>query len=345
MRHGGDDAGNEEIIKDEHDRCIDRCSTLIDIDIVLSAIISKCTKIVLCIFQAKTVECRDSRFSSNIARANIANIERSVFDSLNSSSPHDPTVRWDCITREHEATMQPRSSIGIDKLSIPLPHGIGLSAFSLDRQPCYVLLSLTCHLKPECLQPSASNGGLSDDWDCLGIGKSVNYSALGKTLYSVLSAEQGEGMTSLSDLARTAAEITAGDYSASLLAIDVVVERPKALLFSDSVNVHRRFGVKTPEGEPYNLRDESHTLVIQDLRVDTVIGLHPHEREEAQRLVVDIEMDMMRMPVDFLRGRYGFDYKSLGRFAYEVSPFWRALNTAKQARSTSVDPRSKPSKR
>lgn len=241
--------------------------------------------------------------------------------------------------------MQPRSSIGIDKLFIPLPHGIGLSAFSLDRQPCYVLLSLTCHLKPECLQPSASNGGLSDDWDCLGIGKSVNYSALGKTLYSVLSLEQGEGVSSLSDLARTAAEITAGDYSASLQAIDVVVERPKALLFSDSVNVHRRFGIKTSEGEPYIVEDESHTLIIQDLRVDTVIGLHPHEREEAQRLAVDIELDMMPMPVDLLRSRYGFDHKSLGRFAYEVSSFRRALQIAKQPRSISANPPSRPSKR
>lgn len=216
-------------------------------------------------------------------------------------------------------TMPSQSSIGIDKLYIPLPHGIGLSAFSLECQPCYILLTLTCHLKPECLQPSASNGGLSDDWDCLGIGKSVNYSALGKTLYSALGAEQGEGVSSLSDLARVAAEITAGDYAASLKGIDVVVERPKALLFSDSVDAYRRFRVKILEDGRHILEDEAHKLVIQDLRVDAIIGLHPHEREEAQRLAVDIEVDMMRMPVELLQSRYGFDYKTLGRFAYEVS--------------------------
>jgi hypothetical protein len=90
------------------------------------------------------------------------------------------------------------------------------------------------------------------------------------------------------------------------------------LCCSDSVSVRRRFRVQEGESQ---ISDEAHALVIQDLRVDAIIGLHPHEREEAQRLVVDIEVDMMRMPKELLQSRNGFDYKTLGRFAYEVSVY------------------------
>ncbi|KAJ9091405.1 hypothetical protein QFC19_009115 [Naganishia cerealis] len=209
------------------------------------------------------------------------------------------------------------SSIGIEKLYIPLEQGLGSSAFSLEKQPCHVLLSLVCHLRPDCLQPSAENGGLSDDWDCLGIGKSVNYSALGKALYSTLKdigkTADTQDIASLSSLANKAAQVTAADYSASLKAVQVTIARPKALLFSDSVSVSRKFAVSTThavDSPECNLEDLEHSLTIHDLRVDAIIGLHPHEREEQQRLVIDIELDLSRIPVQLLQEHNEFDYKT-----------------------------------
>lgn len=239
------------------------------------------------------------------------------------------------VVEQSPMSKQPESSIGIEKLYIPLEQGIGFSAFSLANQPCYILLSLVCHLRPECLQPSAENGGLLDDWDCLGIGKSVNYSALGKALYSTLSnigkTEDMQDIASLSSLARKAAEIAAGDYSASLKAVEVTIERPKALLFADSVSVHRKFAVTASqtEGPPeYSLDDLEHSLTIQDLRVDAVIGLHPHEREEQQRLAIDIELDLLRIPKELLQERNEFDYKTVGRLTHDVSNAF--IDTASQ---------------
>lgn len=141
----------------------------------------------------------------------------------------------------------------------------------------------------------------------------MNYSALGKTLGAVLGEE---AVRSLARMARRAAEVAVEGYAESLEAIEVSVERPKALLFADSVVVRRRFRVSGSS----TLEDERHQLVIQDLRVDAIIGLHPHEREEEQRLAVDIEVDMMRVPDELVESGNGFDYKSLGRFAYDVSP-------------------------
>lgn len=140
----------------------------------------------------------------------------------------------------------------------------------------------------------------------------MNYSALGKTLGAVLGKEE---VRSLAGMARRAAEVAVDGYAESLEAIEVCVERPKALLFADSVVVRRRFRVSGS-----TLEDERHQLVVQDLRVDAIIGLHPHEREEEQRLAVDIEVDMMRVPDELVDSGNGFDYKSLGRFAYDVSP-------------------------
>lgn len=224
----------------------------------------------------------------------------------------------------------PSASIGITNLLITLPHGLGLSAFSLPAQPCTILLSLTCHLKPACLRPSDTNGGLRDDWDALGIGKSVNYSALGKTLGAVLGDPDADAeIASLAGIARRAAEVAAraGDYAHSLERIDVTVVRPKAVLFADSVSVERRFRVRVVPPEQgaaaadadAELEEESHALVIRDIRVDAVIGLHPHEREEQQRLVVDVELDMRGVPRALVEDRLGFDYKAFGKLAYEVS--------------------------
>lgn len=160
----------------------------------------------------------------------------------------------------------------------------------------------------------------------------MNYSALAKTLGAVLGDPDADAeIASLAGIARRAAEVAAraGDNAHSLERIDVTVVRPKAVLFADSVSVARRFRVRVRVVPPEQgaaaaaadaeLEEESHALVIRDIRVDAVIGLHPHEREEQQRLVVDVELDMRGVPRALVEDRLGFDYKAFGKLAYEVS--------------------------
>jgi len=222
------------------------------------------------------------------------------------------------------------SSITINDLLLVLPQGIGLSAFSLSAQPCQVLVSVTCHLLPHCLKPSVSNkDGVSDDWDTLGLGKSVNYSALSKSLLKRLSEAtegQDERVESLEDLVEVAVSHCAAESPSSLERIDVKVERRRALLFSDSVSVQTTAVVEYPQAckdgtfpDHIGLRTRNRTIKINGIQADTIIGLNPHERLERQRLEMDLEVDLGKL-FGLERGssELAFDYKSLGQTALQV---------------------------
>ena len=222
------------------------------------------------------------------------------------------------------------SSITINDLLVVLPQGIGLSAFSLLGQPCQILVSVTCHLLPHCLKPSVSNkDGVSDDWDTLGLGKSVNYSALSKSLLKRLTEatiNEHDRVESLEDLVEVAVSHCAEESPSSLECIDVTVERRRALLFSDSVSVHTTVVVEYPQAHDKDtvpdyvgLRTRSRTLNINGIQADTIIGLNPHERLERQRLEMDLEVDLGRLfGLRRSSAELGFDYKSLGQTALQV---------------------------
>lgn len=225
------------------------------------------------------------------------------------------------------------SSITIHELLVTLSNGIGLSAFSLPDQPCQVLVTVTCHLLPHCLEPSpADKDGVVDDWDTLGLGKSVNYSALGKSLSKRLTEAaanvtggQGERVGSLEDLLRVAVLHIAEEYPSSLTKLDVKIERRRALLFAESVSVFTSVdliypptqGVRDPVALNHTrLETRTRIVKIHGIQADTVVGLNPHERIEKQRLELDVELDLYEL-FDGQEGQ-AFDYKSLGITAHEV---------------------------
>jgi dihydroneopterin aldolase/2-amino-4-hydroxy-6-hydroxymethyldihydropteridine diphosphokinase/dihydropteroate synthase len=222
------------------------------------------------------------------------------------------------------------SSITINDLLVVLPQGIGLSAFSLPAQPCQILVSVTCHLLPHCLKPSVSNkDGVSDDWDTLGLGKSVNYSALSKSLLKRLNEatiEHDERVQSLEDLVEVIVSHCAAESPSSLERIDVKVERRRALLFSESVSVHTSVIVEYPQAleeetfpDYVGLRTSNRTFKINGIQADTIIGLNPHERLEKQRLEMDLEVDLGKLfGLGGNSSELAFDYKSLGQTALQV---------------------------
>ena len=227
------------------------------------------------------------------------------------------------------------SSITITDLLITLPGGIGLSAFSLPGQPCQVLVSVTCHLLPHCLEPSpADKDGVVDDWDTLGLGKSVNYSALGKSLSRRLTeagSGQEVGVRSLEDLLQVAVQHVAEEYPSSLHRVDVRIERKRALLFSEAVSVFGSVDLLYPSsisGSTANIPPNHTTLFtrawslkIHGIQADTIVGLNPHERLEKQRLELDVELDLLALFGKENKAEFGvgFDYKTFGRTAHEVS--------------------------
>lgn len=228
------------------------------------------------------------------------------------------------------------SSITITDLLITLPAGIGLSAFSLPDQPCQVLVTVTCHLLPHCLEPSpADKDGVVDDWDTLGLGKSVNYSALGKSLSKRLT-EAGSGqevdVRSLEDLLQVAVQHVAEEYPSSLHRIDARIERKRALLFAESVSVFGSVDLLYPSSSISESKAKippNHTILstrvwnlkIHGIQADTIVGLNPHERLEKQRLELDVELDLLALSRNENKAEIGlgFDYKTFGRTAHEVS--------------------------
>jgi dihydroneopterin aldolase len=237
------------------------------------------------------------------------------------------------------------SSINITDLIIHLPNGFGLSAFSLPNQPCQLLVTLTCHLLPHCLEPSSNIvQGVSDDWDTLGLGKSVNYSALSKSLTKRLgNAVEQEDVKSLEGLVQVAVQHVAEESPSSLDRIDVRIERKRALLFSENVEVYSsvKVGYPSPHLAPSSspsslpptytaLETLTKTIRINNIQVDTIVGLNPHERLEKQRLEVDIEVDLLELVEDEREksvtdsetgsNGLGFDYKTFGMVLQEVSP-------------------------
>lgn len=86
----------------------------------------------------------------------------------------------------------------------------------------------------------------------------------------------------------------------SVASVEVTVELPRALLHAQSVVYGATFGA----GEVRSLKME-----IRDLRVSCIIGLHPHERKEKQRLEVDLVIEPYKSTMD---------HKALADAALEV---------------------------
>jgi dihydroneopterin aldolase/2-amino-4-hydroxy-6-hydroxymethyldihydropteridine diphosphokinase/dihydropteroate synthase len=183
--------------------------------------------------------------------------------------------------------------ITISNLSIHLPHGLGPSAFGLTPPPpCPISLDLIINLHPTLIPLVAG----SDSMSSLG----VNYSSVSKAIYHVLSSG-----TKTFGNAEEVMELVAG-IVLNLECVDsvhITLGQSRALLHAQGV---RYAGLYTREGEVKGRECE-----IRDLRVSCVVGLHPHERGEKQRLEVDLKIK------NYGQGK-GWNYKVLHDTALSV---------------------------
>ena len=186
--------------------------------------------------------------------------------------------------------------IRIADLSIHLPNGLGPSAFGLSTPPpCPILLDITIHLHPTLIPLVAR----SDSMSSLG----VNYSSVSKAAYAILS-DRSKTFKKPEEVMEAAAGVVMG-----LECVDsalISVKLPKALLHASEVIYSAEW---TREGIV-----SRRECVVRDLKVTCVVGLHPHERGERQRLEVDLG-------VGFGKGT-GFgewDHKSFQDLALDVS--------------------------
>lgn len=203
------------------------------------------------------------------------------------------------------------TSVTIRKLLVSLPEGIGLSAFSLPHQPCYLYVSVKCHLDPTAISQSALAAG-----DDLPSGNSVNYSELGKRITRRLS--EGERLVALEDAVDRIIKVCRFDYGQAIRCLEVEVERPKALLFARSVSV-----AKTVNWTSGTLQVSNYELRIHDVESLAIIGLNPHERVEKQKLSVTLGVHLEVLEAEVRQQKLvdyaGFDYKSFANEAHQVS--------------------------
>lgn len=146
--------------------------------------------------------------------------------------------------------------------------GAGPSAFGLAALPSPVEITLRIELDPTVVPNDA------DSMPGLG----VNYSSVSKAVYAAVS---GESFANPAAILSTAARVPLA--LEAVKAVEVRAVLPRALLQGTCAYERRyeRLGEgRSREGE---LRGR-----VEGMGVTTVIGLHPHERAEKQRLEVDV---------------------------------------------------------
>jgi dihydroneopterin aldolase/2-amino-4-hydroxy-6-hydroxymethyldihydropteridine diphosphokinase/dihydropteroate synthase len=166
----------------------------------------------------------------------------------------------------------PSDTITITALSCHLPNGLGPSAFGLSSPPpCPILLTLAIHLDPAVIPLCVSDDTMS--------GLGVNYSSVSKAVYALMIDPQ-RTWAGPEEVMEAAAGVPLS--LASVISVDVTVELPRALLHADSATYKASFGYG---------RTWARSMQVKSLRLDCIVGLHPHERGEKQRLDVDLQVE------------------------------------------------------
>jgi dihydroneopterin aldolase/2-amino-4-hydroxy-6-hydroxymethyldihydropteridine diphosphokinase/dihydropteroate synthase len=166
--------------------------------------------------------------------------------------------------------------ITVAALSCHLAHGAGPSAFGLTPPPpCPLELELDIDLLPNVVPHCV------DEDDMKGLG--VNYSSVSKAVYAAV-ADPARVWVNPSAILREAAVVAL--KLPAVAGVTVRARLPRALLQAQSADYTQYFPRAT---SPHSLPPP--TCTIRDLRVACVIGLHPHERAERQRLEADITVD------------------------------------------------------
>ena len=129
----------------------------------------------------------------------------------------------------------------------------------------------------------------------------VNYSSVSKTIYAQLI-----DINRIFKKAEEVIEVAAGVALAieCVESVIITLKLPRAVLHAQEV---RYSGTWTRGGMVKERQCE-----IKDLRVSAVVGLHPHERGETQRLELDLK-------VRFKGGFGQWDHKAIQDLAMNVS--------------------------
>ncbi|WVQ85335.1 dihydropteroate synthase [Cryptococcus sp. DSM 104549] len=167
----------------------------------------------------------------------------------------------------------PADVITISSLTVHLVNGLGPSAFALTPPPpCPALISLTIHLIPGSVSATASGDSMS--------GLGVNYSAVSKAVYALA----GDSAAKFGD----AWELMRGVSGVPLALDDVASVRvrvalPRGLLHALEAVYEAEYWKDGSETD--------RSCEVRDLKVVCVVGLHPHERGEKQRLELDVKVE------------------------------------------------------
>ena len=171
-------------------------------------------------------------------------------------------------------------TITISELSIHLPNGLGPSAFGLSPPPpCPILLTARISLDPQVVPSSAD----SESMDGLGL----NYSSVSKQIYAILS-DPTKVWTDPLELLEVAAAVPLAVRDA-VTSVSLKLELPRAVLHATSVVYEATFAARAAT-ELVVVRGQG-SCQIRNLMLTPVIGLHKHERQEAQRIEVDLQVD------------------------------------------------------
>jgi dihydroneopterin aldolase/2-amino-4-hydroxy-6-hydroxymethyldihydropteridine diphosphokinase/dihydropteroate synthase len=141
----------------------------------------------------------------------------------------------------------------------------------------------------------------------------VNYSSVSKAIYACLS-DRAKTFTKPEEVLEVCAGIIM--QLECVDSVTITVTLPRALLRAMEV---KYIATYTSEGEV-----KGRVCEIKELRLECVVGLHPHERRERQRLEVDLKVDGVGEE---------WDHKTLQDLAVSVSS--SALSSRKLHREES----------
>ncbi|WWC86098.1 dihydropteroate synthase [Kwoniella dendrophila CBS 6074] len=184
----------------------------------------------------------------------------------------------------------PSDSVNLQSLSIHLRQGLGPSAFNLDPPPpCPILLNISMILKDESIVNTAEGDSMS--------GLGVNYSSVSKDIYGLASCP-GRKWNSSWELMEELSKFPLGIES-DVKKVKIECILPKSLLHADSTiykaiyskSIKTDTNTKQEQGQSMLLQMENQQCEISNIKTECIIGLHPHERTEKQRLEIDVEVN------------------------------------------------------
>lgn len=171
--------------------------------------------------------------------------------------------------------------------------GAGPSAFGLAPLACPVEITLRIELDPSVIPNDA------DSMPGLG----VNYSSVSKAVYAAVS---GKAFANPAAILDTAARVPLA--LEAVKAVDVRATLPRALLHG-ACSYERRFERRAGASEGRS--EGALTGSVENMGVNTIIGLHPHERAEKQRLELDVAVS--DVPADFGHKAFADDAHKVSR--------------------------------